>query len=76
KVDGIYSDDPVKNPNAVFYSTLTYDEVQNQKLRVMDSEAIAKCAEHNMPIMVFNFRKDENLEKAARGEHIGTLVKN
>jgi len=74
KVDGVYSDDPEKNPNAVFYPALTYDEVSQQKLRVMDSEAIAKCAEHNMPIMVFNFRVDGNLRRAATGEHIGTII--
>ena len=75
KVDGVYSDDPEKNPSAVFYQTLTYDEVSRQKLRVMDSEAIAKCAEHQMPIMVFNFRTEGNLRRAALGEHIGTIIK-
>ena len=74
KVDGVYSDDPEKNPEAVFYKNLTYDEVNLQKLRVMDSEAIAKCAEHGMPIMVFNFRVEGNLQRAAEGEHIGTLI--
>ncbi|MDO5580991.1 MAG: UMP kinase [Planctomycetia bacterium] len=75
KVDGIYSDDPVKNANAVFFNTLSYEDIQRRNLRVMDSEAIAKCAEHNMPVMVFNFRTEGNLERAALGEHIGTLVK-
>ena len=74
KVDGVYSDDPEKNPEAVFYKNLTYDEVNLQKLRVMDSEAIAKCAEHGMPIMVFNFRVEGNLQRAAVGEHVGTLI--
>ncbi|MDO4586735.1 MAG: UMP kinase [Planctomycetia bacterium] len=74
KVDGIYSADPIKDPNAILYKTLTYNEMRQQNLRVMDSEAIAKCAEHNMPIMVFNFRKENNLMKAACGEHVGTLV--
>ena len=74
KVDGVYSDDPETNPEAKFYDHLTYDEVSAQKLRVMDQEAIAKCAEHKMPIMVFNFRTQGNLLRAARGEHIGTII--
>ena len=74
KVDGIYSDDPEKNSDAVLFTKLTYDQVRSQNLRIMDSEAIAKCAEHNMPVMVFNFRKEGNLERAALGEQVGTLV--
>lgn len=74
KVDGIYSDDPMKNSKAVFYDTLTFEDMRRQNLRVMDSEAIAKCSEHDMPVMVFNFRTEGNLERAALGEHIGTLV--
>ena len=74
KVDGVYSDDPEKNANAVFYDELTYDEVSRQKLRVMDSEAIAKCAEHGMPIRVFNFRTEGNLKRAAEGESVGTII--
>ena len=74
RVNGVYSDDPEKNPHAVFYGELTYDDVQRQNLRVMDQEAIAKCAEHNMPIRVFNFRKEGNIERAVRGERVGTFV--
>lgn len=74
KVDGIYSDDPVTNDKAVLYSSLSYDDVKRQNLRIMDSEAIAKCAEHHMPVMVFNFRKEGNLLRAARGEKLGTIV--
>ena len=58
RVDGVFSDDPEKNPHAVLYSELTYDDVRRQNLRVMDQEAIAKCQEYDMPILVFNFRKD------------------
>jgi uridylate kinase len=76
RVNGVYSDDPEKNPHAVFYGELTYDDVQRQNLRVMDQEAIAKCAEHDMPIRVFNFQKEGNIEKAVRGERVGTLVCN
>ncbi|MBR2003458.1 MAG: UMP kinase [Thermoguttaceae bacterium] len=75
KVDGIYSEDPKKNPNATFYSELTYEDAMLQNLRVMDSEAFAKCAEHNMPIMVFNFREPDNFKKAVQGEHVGTIVR-
>ena len=74
KVDGVYSDDPVRNPEAVFYDHLSYDEVSHQHLKVMDQEAIAKCAEHSMPVMVFNFRTEGNLLRAAKGEHIGTII--
>ena len=75
KVDGVYSDDPNTNPNAVFYPELTYDEVRTQRLRIMDQESIAKCEEHNMPVMVFNFRTEGNLERALCGERIGTIIR-
>lgn len=74
KVDGVFSEDPEKNPHAVLYSELTYEQVRRQNLRVMDPEAITKCMEYKMPIMVFNFQKDGNIERAVRGERIGTLV--
>lgn len=74
RVDGVFSDDPEKNPHAVLYSELTYDDVRRQNLRVMDSEAITKCAEYNMPILVFNFRKDGNIEDAVLGQRVGTLI--
>lgn len=74
RVDGVFSDDPEKNPHAVLYGELTYNEVRRQNLRVMDSEAITKCAEYNMPILVFNFRKDGNIEDAVLGQRVGTLI--
>ena len=74
RVDGVFSDDPEKNPHAVLYGQLSYEDVQRQNLRVMDSEAIAKCMEYDMPILVFNFRKDGNIEKAVLGERVGTLI--
>jgi uridylate kinase len=74
RVDGVFSDDPEKNPHAVLYSELTYDDVRRQNLRVMDSEAITKCAGYNMPILVFNFRKDGNIEDAVLGQRVGTLI--
>ncbi|MGL4942194.1 MAG: UMP kinase [Thermoguttaceae bacterium] len=74
KVNGVYSDDPVTNPNAVFYDRLSYHEVRQQNLRVMDQECIAKCSEHQMPIMVFNYHTAGNIVRAVRGEHVGTLI--
>jgi uridylate kinase len=74
RVDGIYSDDPEKNPHAVLYSDLSYQEVQQQNLRVMDPTAIAQSMEHDLPILVFNYRKAGNIERAVRGEKVGTLV--
>ena len=74
RVDGVYSDDPEKNPHAVLYSDLSYEDVLRQNLRVMDPEAITKCMQYNMPILVFNFRKDGNIENAVRGQRVGSLV--
>jgi uridylate kinase len=75
RVDGVYSDDPEKNPHAVFYSELSYHAVREQNLRVMDPTAIAQCMEHEMPILVFNFRKPGNIERAVNGEKVGTLIR-
>jgi uridylate kinase len=75
RVDGVYSDDPEKNPHAVLYSELSYDEVRQQNLRVMDPEAITKCMEYQLPILVFNFRKEGNIEQAVLGRRVGTLVR-
>ena len=74
KVRGVYSADPEKDPDAVFYPELAFEDAIRQNLRVMDSEAFAKCAEHNMPIMIFNFREEGNLAKAVCGEHVGTII--
>jgi uridylate kinase len=74
RVDGVYSDDPEKNPHAVLYSELTYSAVREQNLRVMDPTAIAQCMEHDMPILVFNFKKEGNIERAVNGEKVGTLI--
>ena len=73
-VDGVYSDDPKKNPHAVFYSELDYSTMLEQNLRVMDSTAITHCMEHNMPILVFNFRKEGNILRAVKGEKVGTRI--
>ena len=74
RVDGVFSDDPEKNPHAVLYSELSYDEVLRQNLRVMDPEAITKCRHYGMPILVFNFRAEGNIPRAIRGEKVGTLI--
>jgi len=74
RVDGVYSDDPEKNPHAVLYRQLDYTMVREQNLRVMDSTAITHCMEHGMPILVFNFLKVGNIQRAVKGEKIGTLI--
>ena len=74
RVDGVYSEDPEKNPHAVLYSNLDYNTVLEKNLRVMDSTAISHCMEHDMPLMVFNFKKDGNIQKAVAGEQVGTLI--
>jgi uridylate kinase len=74
RVDGIFSEDPEKNPHALLYSDLSFQEVLNKNLRVMDSTAISHCMEHKMPLMVFNFRKQGNIVRAINGEKVGTLV--
>ena len=74
RVDGVYSEDPEKNPHAVLYRELDYNQVLEQNLRVMDHTAIAQCMEHNMPLLVFNYKKQGNIRKAICGEAVGTLV--
>ena len=74
RVDGVYNEDPEKNPEAVLYSQLDYNTVLEKGLRVMDSTAISHCMEHDMPLMVFNFKKDGNIQKAVKGETIGTVI--
>lgn len=74
RVDGVYSDDPEKNPHAMLYRELDYNTVRQQDLRVMDSTAIAQCREHKKPILVFNYKKEGNIERAVSGERIGTII--
>jgi uridylate kinase len=74
KVEGVYSDDPEKNPHAVLYHELDYQTMRQQNLRVMDQTAIAQCMEHNLPILVFNFRKEGNIQRAVSGERVGTII--
>jgi uridylate kinase len=74
KVDGVYSAPPETNPHAVLYEKLTYDQVMRDKLRVMDMAAITLCQEAKLPILVFNFKREGNIERAIAGHAIGTLV--
>ncbi len=74
RVDGVYSDDPELNPHAVRYEKLTYAQVLRDNLRVMDMAAISLCREAKMPILVFNFKREGNIERAIAGHPIGTLV--
>ncbi len=76
KVDGIYSDDPMKNPNAERYSQLTYDEVLHRKLMVMDATAIVLCRDNNMPLRVFDITRPGALKDVVMSEKEGTLVTN
>ena len=75
-VDAIYSDDPKYNPNAVRYEEITYKDVLNQDLKVMDSTATALCKDNKIPILVFAISEPENIVKAIKGEKIGTIIKN
>src|SRR5436305_4680759 len=74
RVDGIYSADPEKNPHAVRYEHLTPDQVMRDNLQVMDMTAIGMCLDNGLPILIFNFKKEGNIERAIAGELIGTWV--
>jgi uridylate kinase len=74
KVDGIYSADPVTHPEATRFDTITYLNVLDRGLQVMDATAISLCMDNNLPIVVFNLRTPGNLRRAIMGEPIGSLV--
>ncbi|MFV0476382.1 MAG: UMP kinase [Parahaliea sp.] len=74
KVDGVYSADPMKEPDAVKYERLSYDEVLDKKLGVMDLTAICLCRDHNMPVRVFEMEKPGALLSIVRGGNVGTLI--
>jgi uridylate kinase len=75
KVDGIYSADPVTNPDATRFESISYQEVLEKQLKVMDTSAISLCMDNKLPIMVFNMKKSGNIIKAVSGDlSIGTLV--
>lgn len=74
RVDGVYTADPEKDPTAVKYDKISYDEIYNKGLKVMDLTATTMCKENNMPIIVFDMDTPGNLEKLMIGENIGTYV--
>jgi uridylate kinase len=76
KVDGIYDSDPVTNPSARRYDRLTYDQVLDGRLNVMDATAIVLCRDHTLPLRVFNLNEAGALVRVACGEEVGTLVTN
>jgi len=74
KVDGVYSDDPLKNPQATFYSRLTYDQALDQRLHVMDATALVLCRDHRMPLRVMNVFHPGAVMRLVRGEELGSLI--
>jgi len=74
KVDGVYSDDPERNPNAEFLAKLSYKEVLTKNLRIMDHSAISLCRDNKIPIIVLNIFKKGNITKAICEEQVGTLI--
>ncbi|RKY34284.1 MAG: UMP kinase [Candidatus Duberdicusella sinuisediminis] len=74
KVDGVYSSDPLKDKKAKLFRKISYIEVLNKRLKIMDSTAITLCMENNLPIIVFNINKDGNLKKIIEGKNIGTVI--
>ena len=74
KVEGVYSDDPEKNPDAELFGKLSYGDVLTKNLRVMDHSAISLCRDNNIPIIVLNIFKEGNITKAICGEQVGTLI--
>ncbi len=76
KVNGIYTDDPLKNPNATRYTHLTFDKVLNDRLNVMDATAIVMCRDNDLPLQVFNLHNAGDLMRIIDGEDVGTVVSN
>jgi len=74
KVDGIYSDDPVKNPDAEFYPRISFDDAIDKRLNVMDATALVLCRDHNLPLRVVNIFDKGAIKRVVAGEDIGTLV--
>ena len=75
KVDGIYTDDPKKNPNAIRYQSLSFDEAISKNLKVMDATALTLCRDQKLPIVVFSIFKPGALKRVVMGEGEGTLVR-
>ena len=75
KVDGVYDADPTLDPRAKKIDELTYIEVLNRNLQVMDSTAVSLCMDNKLPIMVFNMGVEGNIQRALQGERVGTIVR-
>jgi uridylate kinase len=75
KVDGVYSDDPEKNPDAKLFETISYDDLINKNLRILDHSAVSLSRDNNIPIIVLNIFKKGNMAKAICGEQVGTLIR-
>jgi uridylate kinase len=74
RVDGVYTADPEKDPNAVRYSNLSFKEAYDKGLNIMDMTAFTLCQENNLPIIVFDMNLEGNLQKIVQGEDVGTLI--
>jgi uridylate kinase len=74
KVDGVYDADPKTNPEAQKFDSLTYIDALNRRLKVLDSTAISLCMDNNLPILVLNLWNDDDLERAVRGDRVGTII--
>ena len=74
KVDGVYSDDPQKDPKATRYSHLTYDDVLRRDLKIIDGAAIVLCKDNHIPIIVFNLKREGNIRRVIAGKKIGTRI--
>ncbi len=76
RVDGIYTADPEKFQDATKFDTISFDEIYDKNLKIMDLTATTLCKENNLPILVFNMDKKGNLQRVLNGENIGTIVHN
>lgn len=74
KVDGVYTADPKKDPNATRFDSLAFDEALSRGLKIMDATALAMCKEQKIPVLVFDFKKKGNIRRVVEGESIGTLI--
>ena len=74
RVDGVYDSDPEKNPSAVKFESISFDQAYEKKLKIMDMTAFTLCKENNIPVVVFDINKSGNLKKVILGEKVGTLV--
>jgi uridylate kinase len=74
KVDGIYTADPVQHPDATRYEKISYLQVLQERLQVMDATAISLCMDNKLPIIVFNLKTPGNIKRVVKGEPVGTLV--